>query len=243
MHALAKLLNDARADGRTVALPEGLAPADIPAAMRVQAEAFTARGETVAGWKVAVNPEFGPVAAPIAARLTVPSGATIPLPGPGFIGIELEVALRLKADVPTGADRAALLAATDAIVVGIEICATRYAEPKAAPFPAFVADEMANLGYVLGAAVPIAKAPPLEALTCRLAFDGKTVFEGPARHAAGDPLGWAITWAAGPRDALGGLKAGQFVTTGNLCGLLPVEAPCLVEGLVEGVGGVTLRFA
>lgn len=45
---------------------------------------------------------------------------------------------------------------------------------------------------------------------------------GEATHANGDPLKPLLALAKARKLHLGGLKAGQIVTTGALCGLIPV---------------------
>jgi 2-keto-4-pentenoate hydratase len=38
------------------------------------------------------------------------------------------------------------------------------------------------------------------------------------------------------------LRAGEYVTTGSLCGLLSVDVPCRVTGTIEGLGDVAIGF-
>ncbi len=49
--------------------------------------------------------------------------------------------------------------------------------------------------------------------------------EVPARHVNVDPLAPLVAYANAPIDFAGGLRAGQIVTTGTLCGVVPLPAP------------------
>jgi 2-keto-4-pentenoate hydratase len=237
---LAARLVEARKSGAQVALDPALAPADIEAAMAVQAEVARRLGETVGGWKVAIA-EGRPVAAPLFASLVGPSGTTRSF-GPALAGLEVEVAVRLARDVPAGAGRDAVLAAVDQVLVGIEIVESRWRDRTGAPFAANVADNMANGYYVTGDRRGPEALRDLSGLQCRLTLDEETLFEGPAEHGSGDPLVPLVAYAAAPYDGLGGFRAGQIVTTGTLCGLVPVPRPGRVRAVLSGLGEASLTL-
>ncbi len=238
MLPLTHALLQARASSRPVAGAVMLAPADLDAALAIQAEAFKARGEDVAGWKVAVRPDLGPVAAPIAGSRVIRSGDQLAAPGRGLLGIEIELAVRLGAPVRRPIDRAGLLAAADAFLVGVEICATRFTDVQSRPFLALLADDMSNYGYVMGEASPLEKLAAFELPRCQVMVNGSEIFSGPLSHPDGDPLTPALSWL-GTSDGWGAsLDAGQFITTGALCGLLPIAGPCQVEVLAERFGPI-----
>jgi 2-keto-4-pentenoate hydratase len=234
--AFLRRLAEARSDG---ALTDTVgAPDSLEAAYALQAEMAVALGATVAGWKVALSPVCGAVAAPLFAGATVAAPAT--WSWPGGLAVELEIAVRLGRDLPPGPlTRADLAAAIDGWVFGVELVRSRLAAGSAAPFPAFLADNMANEGYVVGPALP-AGGPALDGRQCRVTLDGTLLIEAPAVHPQGDPLAPLLAWASVQADGLGGLKAGQIVTTGALCGVVPIPGPGLVEATLDGFAPIRI---
>lgn len=240
MLPMTQALLQARASSRPVADLAKFAPADLDAALAIQAEAFKARGEDVAGWKVAVRSDLGPVAAPIAGSRVIRSGGQLAAPERGLLGIEVELAVRLGAPIRRPIDRAGLLAAADAFLVGVEICATRFTDVRSTPFLALLADDMSNYGYVKGEASPLERLAAFELPRCQVMVNGSEIFSGPLSHPDGDPLTAALTWL-GTSDGWGAsLDTGQFITTGALCGLLPIAGPCQIE--VEAGKFGSIRF-
>lgn len=240
MSALGERLIASRRGATRIADLTGLVPADYAAAMAVQAEVARALGATVGGWKVAVRPEGVAVAAPIFAADMRASGGSWTFGGL-TLGIELEVALMLKRDLRPGKITRADILDAATLLVGIEIVESRIADATP-PYPAALADNMANGGYVTGPTVSVNRKLDLEALTAKVTIDGRAVIDGSVRHAAGDPLAWVVAWASRPIDQLGGLRKGQIITTGALCGLIPVSGPARVEASLSGFGDIAVAF-
>lgn len=222
-------------------LDPALVPLDHAAAMAVQAEVTRALGESVGGWKVGIGGDGIPFAAPLYSSALVASPARVPLGD--YVLIEMEIAFRLERDLPPGDyARDAILAACDQVVAGIEVLRGRYGEPPAVPFLAFLADNGANLAYVTGGAIGALRTLDLTALPCRLAIGGKVVHDG-VGHPHRDPIEPIRRYLAKSNDRLGGLRAGQIVTTGSLNTPVRVEAPTRVEVDIGGVGRATLEIA
>jgi 2-keto-4-pentenoate hydratase len=193
-----------------------------------------------------VTPAGEIVGAPIFAKLFVADGATVTMPPQGPIGIEVEIALRLKQDLPAkagGYTRQDILAATGAVMVGIEIVESRIKDFKQAPYPLFVADLMANYGYVPGREIADFANIPLDRLRCTLKIAGKTVHDAVGGHANGDPLVPAVAFASRPEAYLGGFRKGQIVTLGSMCGLIPTLERGLVEAEIEQLGRLSITLA
>ncbi len=243
---LARGLIEARRQGKLASYAPETAPAGVAEAMLVQKEVMAAIGETVAGWKVGYTPDGIPVGAPIYNGVTCRSGATLH-PGPsGKSGIEVEIALLLGKDLPPRPERPygrdEILEASEALLAGIEIVESRFPAPPKPPFIVLLADNISNGAYARGKEVKDFRGLDLSRLRCRLAVDGRNIHDGVGGHAKGDPLAPVIDYANNPCDLMGGLKAGQFVTTGTLNGCPFIEGACKVMAEIEGLGRVELEI-
>jgi 2-keto-4-pentenoate hydratase len=219
-----------------------LTPADHAAAMVVQGEVTQALGERVAGWKVGVGGDGVAFAAPLYASAVVATPASLALPG--YVVIEMEIAVRLARDLPPGSySRDAILDALDGVAAGIEVIRGRDGEPPAVPFLTFLADNGANLAYVTGDAFHNARAMDLTKLPCRLTIDGRVEHEGIGGQPQGDPIEPIRRYLAAANDCLGGLRAGHLVTTGSINKPVRVDRPAKVEVRIERLGTAALTLA
>jgi 2-keto-4-pentenoate hydratase len=217
-----------------------LLPTDYASAMRIQRDVTRALGATVAGWKVGFSPDGVAVAGPLYASVVRAGPASVSLHERGFI-VEIELAFRLARDLPGKSyTRDEILAAIDDALIGIELIAGRRGEPPAVPYPAFLADNLGNAGYVTGASTRGFRALDLKALPMRFTVDGAVVQEGRGGHPQGDPVEPLRAYASRPNDQLGGLRKGQLITTGSLTKLFRIESTAQIEASLEGVGSVVL---
>jgi 2-keto-4-pentenoate hydratase len=243
---VASLVAARRTPGRA-AVDLASAPADPLAAYVAQAAVARQLGVQVAAWKVGFGPNQQPVGAPIFADTVRPSGGRWPLPAQTPLLVELEIAFRLARDLPVRPDapyrRDEVLAATGEAVAGIEFIAGRVGESRDVPFPVWLADSMGNAGYVAGGATRSLRALDLTALHCRLAVDGRTVHDAVGGHPQGDPVEPLRAWASSAADRLGGLRAGQIVTTGSVSGVLRLQQRARIVGEIEGIGEVAVDVA
>jgi 2-keto-4-pentenoate hydratase len=111
------------------------------------------------------------------------------------------------------------------------------------PFLSFLADNLGNRAYVIGDRLPLSILDQVGGLPCHVTLDELRLHHAPAAHPAGDPLLPLLAYANGQSDYLGGLRAGQVVTTGSLCGVLPVHTAGLLKAHLGNVGQVSVRFA
>lgn len=221
-----------------------LAPPDAAGAMGVQRDVATRLGARIAGWKVGFGPDGAPFAGPLYEAGIVGSPATRRLAPGDHVLVEVELAFRLARDLPSReTPRQAIVDAIDEAVAGIELIRGRLGEPPVVPFLAFLADNAGNDGYVTGAATRDFRNLDLSALRCRLAVDGATVHDKVGGHPQGDPIEPIRAYLAHANDALGGLRAGQLVTTGSLIVPIRAERPGRYEASIEGVGEVRLDLA
>ncbi|MGN6765741.1 MAG: 2-keto-4-pentenoate hydratase [Rhizobiaceae bacterium] len=239
-HALAEMLVAADRAGTVLAAADleraDLVPPVALAAMRVQAASVSLAGWKISGWKVAVGPRRIPVAAPLVDIATIVEGRV-----PGYFvrrpqAVEVEIAVELADDLPPRIGRPyvrqEVLERLRSVRVGVEIIAPRIGEGNRAPFPLFLADRLGNVGYVLGPTIG-AEMLDLDSghrfpdLTLRAG--GRELFSARPGHPDGDPLTPVLAYANAQNDRLGGLRRGQVVTTGSLCGVIPITTPFRLE--------------
>ncbi len=220
------------------------APVNPTAEPANHAEAYEAQrltgerlGVPVAGWKVADHPKIGPIAAPIFGDVSLEEGATWPV-APG-LGVEIEVALWLNRDLPTGTySREAIAAAIESYAVGVELVRTRLIDPQRNLF-AFLGDLMVNAGYVMGAPQKPMMDYAVPERRCLLSIGGQSRYDAPCAPPPLDPLAVIAAWLTRADDQLGGLKAGQYVTTGSVCGIIPISHKGKARAEITGLGVVT----
>lgn len=242
--AIANALAEAYALNRPEVSRGFAAPVDLAEAAQVQAGVAKRLNARVAGWKLGYTPDGAPVAAPIFDRFLKTTGAHFPLRESGVWGVELEIAVRLGADLPRRIvqryTREEVMSAIDSVLTGIEIIGSRVIDHKQAPFLLYLADNIGNAGYVAGADQRNWAGLDLADLRAVLTINGTTAHDAKGGHPAGDPLKPIVDYVNAQNDRLGGLRAGQVVTTGSLCGLIPVEGPGEVAGAIDSIGEARL---
>jgi 2-keto-4-pentenoate hydratase len=223
-----------------------LEPVDIAAAYATQVAVAKALGAEVGGWKVGMRPDGTAMAGPLYASLVRSSGATWALPGNGNpLVAEVEVAFRLNRDLPPRATpytRTDIAAAVAEVVVGIELVRGRFGGATPPPFHTLLADNVVNAGYIAGDARKGLGSLDVARLRCRYTLDGKPMHDAVGGHPQDDPYAPIIACANAGNLPLGGLRAGQLITTGTLVPPFKLTAPVVVTAELEGVGGVTLRM-
>lgn len=219
---LAQILFEAQKDGRHDVDAALFADLDRDAAYRVMLRVMDMLGERPGLIKTAIGPDGQGMAAPIYASRVGQSGP-FSLPASRVAGLEVEVALVLRTDLDTHTARHDPAAITDAIdhyFVGIEVCGTRYADRKLAGPWGGLADSMTAYGYVINSK-PREFGADIENFDLSLDFGSAQLFNGPAKHSFGTVLASFEAYAKNQHPDLP-LKAGTIVTTGSLCGLVPV---------------------
>lgn len=241
---IAQVLAAAYSLQRPIVDPAFSAPADLAEAAEVQAAVAKMLDARVAGWKVGYTPDGVPVAAPIFDRFLKPSGAHFPMRDAAVWGVEPEIAFRLGADLPRRIvqlyTREDIFAAIDSVLVGIEIVASRIINHGSAPFLFYLADNIGHAGYAFGSDKRTWQDLDLANLRASLTVNGEVVHDALGGHPTIDPLKPLIDYANAQSDRLGGLRAGQIITTGSLCGLIPVEGPGEITAKIDRIGEARL---
>lgn len=238
---------------RTGAVPR---PADLPAALRpanaaqayaVQDRVVRARGE-IAGWKVGAS---GPDAEPARAALTQDSvqvGDAVHLAAASFfvIGVEAELVFQCIADLPprdVPYTPGEVLGALGTVRAGIEVCDTRFAAWGGQDAWSRLADQACHGALVVGSGLDECAGIDVSRQPVRLEVNGGTVVSHDAGgNPAGEPLRLLVWLANEGARSLGGLRAGQWVTTGSWTGTPMVMQGDVVVAEFPGIGRAELRL-
>jgi 2-keto-4-pentenoate hydratase len=242
--SLAAKLLAARANlatGRIATLPDALKPKDMAAALAVQHE--VAKSFTIGGWKVGA-PGGTKVCGALPAATIQPSPATLPAAQHPLRMVESEVAFRMKSDLPPRAtpySKAEVAAAIDTMHPAIEVCESRFVEPKDFDMLTNVADTQSHGGFVYGPGRKDWQTVDLAAQPCRQ-FVNSALDAERTGYPFGDIMD-LMAWLANEGSAwAGGLKAGQFVTCGSWSGANRVPPGATVRAEFDGLGTAEIRY-
>jgi 2-keto-4-pentenoate hydratase len=244
----ATALRTARAQRQVASLPSAIAPRDEAEGVAVQVALAGLAGASVpAGFKIAAISLAmqtylglgGPIAAFMGQAGLLASGAVAPWDDFRSVGVECEIGVRLKADLPPGsADPAA---AVGELFAAIEIVENRYAAPAGVPL--LVADQIYHAAAVLGAPASGWRGMDLANAPGRITVDGDIRGEGVGGDLMGHPMA-ALAWLADAAivRAFGGLRAGQVVMLGSVTPPIWLDGPCEATVAFEGMQPATLRL-
>jgi 2-keto-4-pentenoate hydratase len=243
----------ANARFRTIGPPDG--PANISDAYDIQ-ERYVAllRGEhgDAVGYKVGLTSATmqafcgidHPIAGVVLAGRVHKSGAAVRRADFGRLGLEFEIAVRIKSDVPvTGAPctRETIAPHIDGVCAAIELVDDRSADYGSLDVRSLVADNSWNGGIVLSEFATTW--PDLEAALGRASKDGAAIGEGFGRDILGHPFNSAA-WLATQLASRGrGLKAGQVVMTGSVMKTVFPEGAASYRFEFEGIGYVEVQVS
>jgi len=183
-----------------------------------------------------------PIAGVVLARRVLRSGASVRRADYGRLGLEFEIAVRLRSDVPVMATP--LTAETIAPHIGgvgaaIEIVDDRSADYAGLDVLSLVADNSWNAGIVLSDFVTAW--PDLTGVPGCATRDGVAIGEGHGRDILGHPFN-SVAWLATQLAARGaGLKAGEVVMTGAVMKTVFPDADASYRFELEGIGVVEVQ--
>ena len=218
-----------RALVRLPALDPNLAPSDVASGYGVQLELhelLAVDHGPLAGYKIgctsAVMQRYLGIAHPcsggIFASRVHQSGVEIPSKAFVQVGVECEVAVRLRHDLPPTDrpyDRASVADAVDACLPAIEIVDDRYLDWRTLGAPTLIADDFFGAGIVLGRPSSAAASGDLGEVRGSAWINGLEVGRGTGADILGHPLE-ALAWLANNQCARGKpLLEGQVVMTGS----------------------------
>jgi 2-keto-4-pentenoate hydratase len=185
-----------------------------------------------------------PIAGVVLASRVHRSGAKVRRPDFGRLGLEFEIAVRIKSDIP--ADKTAYSVETIEPHIGGVCAAIELVDDRAADYAnidvrSLVADNSWNAGIVLS---DFKQAwPDLAALLGRAAKNGDVIGEGYGRDILGHPFN-SVAWLAGQLALRGTtLKAGQVVMTGSVMKTVFPEHDAHYRFDLAGLGSVEVHVS
>ncbi len=214
---------------------------DEAAAYRIQ-QAVTGSLGAVGGFKIGrASPDAPCVMAPILAERIRYSPAQYSRAEMDLVGIELEVAFHVDRQLPDPADPRFADEARRCIspAAVIEMVDTRLADHESADPLWKLADNQINAGLVFGD--PVAQWADLDLtnVAATLQVGDQIVFDGPSAVPGGNAFDVFCAFARLVGEHCGGLRPGQWVTTGSVtAGLRFIGHGEPVIGAIKGLGEV-----
>jgi 2-keto-4-pentenoate hydratase len=243
----ANLLLDARRTHTPISdLPLALQPTSVEETYIVHDAIALAYGE-VGGYKVgAATADATPSFAPMPRAWMASSGAVLAGPVYRYRVVESEVAFLVGRDLPPRATpytRAEVVAAMASCHPVIEELESGLLDPRAAANFSALADLQTHGGFVYGPAVADWQSIDFSKESVTLAIDGIVRAERTGSNTSGDLVRLLPYLANEGAARTGGLKAGQWITTGNWTGLIFAPPGSEVEVTFAHLGRVSLQFA
>lgn len=243
----ANLLLDARRTHTPIAdLPVELQPTSVEETYVVHDAIALAYGE-VGGYKIgAATADATPSFAPMPRAWMASSGAVLSGPTYRYRVVESEVAFLVGEDLPPRATpytREEVVAAVASCHPVIEELESGLIDPKAAANFSALADLQTHGGFVYGPAIADWTSFDFSKEPVTLAIDGSVRVEKTGSNTSGDLVRLLPYLANEGAARTGGLKAGQWITTGNWTGVTFALPGSEVEVRFAHLGRVCLRFA
>ncbi|WP_375452586.1 2-keto-4-pentenoate hydratase [uncultured Devosia sp.] len=241
----ALLLSRVRRTGeKLVTFPEALVPQDRAAAYAIQDEIIALEGE-VGGWKIASGTEAAPISSPILARAFFASGATLNIVDLMATLVELEVGLKLGADLPPregGYSRDEVTAAIEGLLPAFEIVGRRFAADYELPALLSIGDLQAGSAVVSGPVVTDWQGLDLATIALTLDIGSQTLSTDTG--ASLDSVIESIVWLANEGSLRqGGLRKGQIIITGARLKEVLGQPGETVRASLAGLGTISVTLA
>ena len=238
-------------------LPDGIRNAPLEDAYRIQdafQEVLVEKGAgPIAGHKIALTSRAmqemvgvdQPCAGPILEGVVQASPAGLALSSFQHVGVEFEVAVRLREDLSPGTGEHTRESVADSVascMAAYELIEDRNADYATMDVFSLVADNCWNGGVVLGDPVTDWSHLDLEQARTRLTIDGRAAGEGRTGDALGHPFE-ALAWLANLLNRRGkSIARDMIVMTGSSITTKFPAAGERFEFSIEGLGGVQLEW-
>jgi 2-keto-4-pentenoate hydratase len=175
-----------------------------------------------------------------------PSGAVLSGPTYRYRVLECEIAFRMGKDLPprdTPYTPEEVIAAIASCHPAIEELESALIDPKAANNFSALADLQMHGGFIYGPPCADWQNIDFSKESIKLVLDGVVRVERVGSNTSGNLLRLLPYLANEGAARTGGLKAGQFITTGSWTGNTPALADSEAEAIFGNAGRCTLRFA
>jgi 2-keto-4-pentenoate hydratase len=247
LDAAAEALLTARRTGKWLtSLPEGARPETDAEAYAIQ-DMVAERLGPIGGWKVgAATPSSEPFRGPIQADTIFVETRQVPARLLHVIGAEAELAYELGRDLPVREQPYSQQEVLDAIASirpAIEILDTRFTALGVADPLSHRADHQNSGALALGPACADWRGIASLEQPVRLKLDGLLRHEGVGGNSAGDNVRLLVWMANIGARSQGGLRAGQFITTGSCSGTDWVQPGARVAVEFPGIGSLGIEIA
>ncbi|XBH11742.1 fumarylacetoacetate hydrolase family protein [Edaphobacter paludis] len=245
MNAADMLLDARRTNRPLVELPADVRPQTVEEAYLVQDKMSWAY-EAIGGWKVgAPTGDAEPMFAPMPAAWISCSGCEMRGRTHRYRGIEAEIAFLMGEDLPprnTPYSRDEVLDAIASCHPAIEVLETAFIDPMQVARLSMIADLQLHGGFVYGPACPDWQRIDFSQEHVTLAVDGAVRVERTGSNTSGDLLRLLPFLANEGAARTGGLKRGDWITTGSWTGCTVASPGSAVDVQFSTVGKVNLRF-
>ena len=243
----AELLLHARATRQWLeALPEGARPGTKADAYAIQ-DMVAHRLGPVVGWKVgSATLHSEPFRAPIHSATLRIEDPRLPAEMFHVIGVEAEIVYCFARDLlprMTPYTQDEVLAAVHWMHPAVEIVDTRFAAFGSVDPLSQRADQQNHGALSVGPALENWSAVDPVTQPVQLTIDGTVRFDGPGQNSAVDPVRLLVWMANHGTHALGGLRAGQVVTTGSCTGTIFVEPGTHIAAAFPGLGAIEIEIS
>ncbi len=250
LHSAAGLLLEARCTAAPLAdLPEALQPTSLEEAYFVQdAIARALEPDGVRAWKVgAPAADATPMFGPMISAWIADDASVLTEPRYRLRGLEAEISFLMGRDLPPRLEpytREEVVAAIASCHPAIEELEAGVTDPSKVARFTMIADLQMHGGFVYGPAAPAWRQIDFANESVSLAVDGAVRVERIASNSAGTDLLRLILYLANEGAArTGGLKRGDWITTGSWTGNTFAPAGATVNVRFSTAGCVSLRFA
>lgn len=245
MNAADMLLDSRRTNTPIKDLPRDVRPTTLEEAYFVQDRLAWAYND-IGGWKVgAPTPDATPMYAPMPLNWMSCTGCEMRGITHRLRGIEAEIAFLIGKDLPprdTPYTREEVIAAIESCHPAIEVIESAFIDPLQTDRLSMIADLQMHGGFVFGDAVPNWQTLDFTQEHVTLAIDGAVRVERTGSNTSGDLLR-LLPWLANEgASRTGGLKKGDWITTGSWTGLELAYAGASVHATFSNAGKAQLRF-
>ena len=243
----AEMLLEARATRRWLdALPDGAQPASETEAYTIQ-DMVARRLGPIVGWKVgSATLDSEPFRAPIHEATLRIEDPRLPAGLFHVIGVEAEIVYRFARDLPPRATpyaRDEVLAAVGSMHPAVEMVDTRFSAFGSVDALSQRADQQNHGALSVGPALQNWSLVDPVRQPVRLTINGTVRFDGIGENSAVDPVRLLVWMANHGTHALGGLRAGQVVTTGSCTGTIFVEPGTHIAAAFPGLGAIEIEIS